>query len=106
MREGGSVAEPDERVDDRRRLDRDLDPLIFDVEEEVRLDHLEPFVRQRCRVHRDLRAHAPSRMCERLLGRHVLELGARSAAKRTARTGDYERVDLLRFAPLEALEKR
>ena len=45
-------------------------------------------------------------MCERLLGRHVLELGARATAKRATRTGDHQCVDLFRLAPLEALVKR
>ena len=45
-------------------------------------------------------------MCERLLGRDVLELGARAAAERAARAGEHERVDLLRLASLEALEER
>ncbi len=106
MRERGAVAEADERVDDRRRLDRDLDPVVRNAEEKVRLDQLEPLVRERRGVHRDLRAHAPGRMCERLLGRDVLELGARAAAERAARAGEDERVDLLRLASLEALEER
>ena len=84
VRERGAVAEADERMDDRRRLDRDLDPVVGNAEEEVRLDHLEPLVRERRGVDRDLRAHAPGRMRERLLGRDVLELGARPAAERPA----------------------
>jgi len=45
-------------------------------------------------------------MCERLLGRDVLELEARAAAEGTAGTGENERVDLFRLTSLEALEKR
>ena len=45
-------------------------------------------------------------MIERLLGRHVLELGARAAAERAAGTGEHERVDLRGLAPLQALEER
>ena len=106
MRERGAVAEADERMHDRRRLDRHLDAVVRDAEQVVRLDHLEPLVRERRRVHRDLRAHAPRRMRERLLGRDVLELGARAAAERAAGAGEDERVDLLRLASLEALEER
>ena len=106
MREQGSVAEADERMHDRGRLDRHLYPVVWHAEQIVRLDHLEPLVRERRGVHGDLRAHAPGRMRERLLGRDVLELGARAAAERAAGTGEDERVDLLRLAPLEALEER
>jgi hypothetical protein len=45
-------------------------------------------------------------MCERLLGRHVLELGARATAEGASRAGEHEGVDLLRLASLEALEER
>ena len=44
-------------------------------------------------------------MCERLLGRDVLELGALAAAERSARACEHERVDLLRLAALQALEE-
>ena len=71
-------------MDDRRRLDDDLDPLVRQPEEEVRLDQLEALVRERRRVDRDLRAHAPGRVRERLLGRDVLELLARAPAERAA----------------------
>ena len=68
MRERGTVAEADEPVDDRRRMDDDFDPVVRQSEEEVRLDHLEALVRERRRVDRDLRAHAPGRVSERILG--------------------------------------
>ena len=66
VRERGAVAEADERVDDRGRVHDDLDPLVREPEEEVRLDQLEPLVGERGRVDRDLRAHAPGRVRERL----------------------------------------
>src|SRR6266487_1253717 len=67
-------------------------------------EQLEPLVRECGGVDRDLRAHAPRRMCERLLWRDVLELVARPSAKRTAGGGQHERVDALRIASVEALE--
>ena len=73
------------------------------AEEEVRLDHLEALVRERRRVDRDLRAHRPGRMRERLLGRDVGELVARAAAERAAARGQD---DALRLAELRALEER
>jgi hypothetical protein len=41
VRERRAVAEADERVDDRGRMDRDLDPVVREVEEEVRFDQLD-----------------------------------------------------------------
>ena len=93
VRERGAVAEADERVHDRARVDDDLDPLVRDAEEEVRLDQLEALVRERRRVDRDLRPHAPGRVRERVLDADVGELGARAAAERPARGGQDERVD-------------
>ena len=90
MRERRAVAEAHERVDDRRRLQHDLDSLVGDVEEEVRLDQLEPLVGERRGVDGDLRPHPPGRMCERLLGRDIAELVARQTAERTARAGEHE----------------
>ena len=60
VRERGAVAEARRGVDDRGRVDDHLDPLVRQAEEEVRLDELEPLVRERCGVHCDLRPIARS----------------------------------------------
>ena len=70
----------------------------------VRLDQLEALVRQRRGVDRDLRAHGPGGMCERLIRRHPLQLLARPASKRTARRSEHQRVDRFAVAFPEALE--
>ena len=70
VRERGAVAEAHERVDDRGRMHDDLDPLVLDAEQVVRLDQLEALVRERGGVDRDLRAHGPRGMRERLLHGH------------------------------------
>src|SRR5207244_7165241 len=67
-------------------------------------DQLQPFVRERRGVDRDLRAHAPGRVRERLPDAHVRELVARAAAERPARRGEHDRVDGLAATPFEALE--
>ena len=54
---------------DRLRVHDDLDPVEVDVEQQVRLDHLEALVDQRRGVGRDQRAHVPRRVRQRLLGR-------------------------------------
>jgi hypothetical protein len=82
----------------------DLDTVVVEAEEEVRLDELEPLVRKRCRVDRDLRAHAPRGVRQRSLDGHAFEVGAREPAKRPAGRRQDERRDRLRVAALEALE--
>ena len=57
----------DERVDDRLRVHDDVDALVGHPEQVVGLDHLEALVHQRRRVDRDLAAHRPRRVRERLL---------------------------------------
>ena len=70
MRDRGAVAEPHERMDDRGRVHDDLDPVVVEPEEVMRLDELETLVRQRRGVDGDLRAHGPRRMREGLLHAH------------------------------------
>ena len=52
MRERSAVTEPHERMDDRGRVHDDLDPVVVEPEEVVRLDELEALVRQRRGVDR------------------------------------------------------
>src|SRR5262249_26496885 len=47
VRECSPVAKADDRVDDRRRMDDDLDALVREPEQEVCLDELEPLVGER-----------------------------------------------------------
>ena len=84
MGEQRAVAEAHERVDDRGRVDDDLDPIVREPEEPVCLDHLEPLVRERCRVHRDLRSHRPGWMSQRVGDGHRGEVG-RASARGTGR---------------------
>jgi hypothetical protein len=106
VRQQRAVAEPHHRVDDRLRVDGDLDPLVRHAEQEVGLDHLEPLVHQRGGVDRDLGAHRPGGMGERLLGRDGGQVGGGEAAKRAARGGDHQRLDGLRRGVAEALPER
>ena len=92
MREHRTVAEADERVHDRPRVHDHLDLLVREPEEVVRLDELEPLVREGGRVDGDLRAHRPGRVRERVLHGDVAELVAAAAAKRAARGGQDEGV--------------
>ena len=103
VRDRGAVAEADEAVHDRRRVDDHLDPLVRQAEEIVRLDHLEPLVGESGGVDGDLRAHRPGRMREGLLGRDVRELVGGEPTKRAAARGEDE---ALRLAVERALEDR
>ena len=53
LRERRAVGELDHGVHDRLRVDDDLDALVRDVEQQVRLDHLQALVHQRRRIRRD-----------------------------------------------------
>ena len=105
MRECGTVAEAHERVHRRARVDHDLDLLVRQPEEEVRLDQLEALVRERGGVDGDLRAHVPRRVRERLRRCHVFELVTAVTAERTSGGRQYQRVNLLGCTSFEALER-
>ena len=75
----------------------------------VRLDHLETLVHHRRRIHRNLAAHPPVRMCARGVGRDVREFVTRCGAKGTARgrqqnASNADRAHIVRFGVRQALE--
>ena len=63
----GAVDEPDGGVDDALRVDDHLDRVVLDIVQPVCLDDLQALVGERRRVDRDLGAHRPGRVAERLL---------------------------------------
>jgi hypothetical protein len=73
---------------------------------EMRLDQLEPLVRERRGVDRDLRAHVPRGMRQRVVGSDVQELVARAASERAAGCREHERVDGVDVALFQTLERR
>ena len=82
----GAVAEADGGVDDALRVDDDLDRVVADIVQPVRLDDLQALVRERRGVDGDLRAHRPGRMPERLLrgdGRERRRDSRRGTVRRT-----------------------
>ena len=91
VREGRAVDQVDHRVDQRLRVDDDVDPFVGDAEEVVRLDHLEALVHQRRAVDRDPAAHLPGRVVERLGDAYGAEIVA--AAEGAAGGGDQQAVD-------------
>ena len=85
----GAVDEPDGRVDDALRMDDHLDRVVADIVQPVRLDDLQALVRERRRVDRDLGAHRPGRVAERLLrgDRGELAPASRRGTGRPTRSG-------------------
>ena len=105
MRKRCTIAKPNECMNDRRRVHDDVDVVIRQVEEEMRLDQLESLVRERCRVDRDLRAHVPRRVRKRFAWCDAFQVLARSPAERPTRGGEHEGVDLVGRPAFEALER-
>ena len=64
LRDDRSVDELDHRMHDRLRMNQHVDVACGQIEQPVRLDHLEPFVHERRRIDGDLAAHAPGRMLQ------------------------------------------
>ena len=84
----------------------DVDAVVVDAEQQVRLDELETLVHQRRRVQRVHRAHRPGRVGAGLLRGDVLEVGGRPAAERSARRGQHHLGDLVGAPGPQALRER
>ena len=72
------------RVQNALRVHQHLDLICRHIEQPPRLDDLQTFVHHGRRIDRDLRAHVPVRMAQRLRQRHMRKLLPRKSAKRTA----------------------
>ena len=72
LRDDAAVAELHEGMDDALRVHHDLQLVVPEAEEIVRLDHLQRLVGQRGAIHGDLLSHSPRRMPERLLHGRLL----------------------------------
>ena len=77
-------------VHDRLRVHHHVDPVVRGGEQVMGLDQLQALVHQRRRVDRDLPAHVPSGVGQRLGDGHVLQVGAVTAAERTAGGGEHQ----------------
>ena len=88
------VDEFDERMDDRLRMDEHGEPLRRQAEQPPRLDELQSLVHHRRRVDRNLRAHRPGRMPQRLLRRRRRKLLCRPRAKRSATGREHDPLHL------------
>ena len=80
-----AVAERDQAVHDRFRMDQDLDPVLAEAEQVVGLDQLEALVHHGRRIDRDLGAHVPVGVSDRLARRDARpsrRAGGRGTARR------------------------
>ena len=101
----GPVDELDHGVDDRLRVDHDVDPLEGDVEQQVGLDDLQALVDQGGGVGRDDRSHGPGGVRQGLLGSDVEELVAAHPPERSAAGRDDEALHLVGRPAAEALRE-
>src|SRR5436853_1361214 len=84
LRNERPVTKFDQPMNDRLRMNEDVDLLGLEVEKVMRLDHLQAFVHQRCGVYRDLGPHRPIRVLESLFRRGGSNLRDGPATKRAA----------------------
>src|SRR6266567_8011476 len=75
-------------------MDNNFNALHLDSEKPVRLDHLEPFVEQRCGIDCDLWSHVPGRMLERLLRRDRIEFIAGQFTKWSTGCGENDATNI------------
>src|SRR5258705_9249834 len=54
-------------MDHALRVDHDIDPVVWKIEQEMGLDHLQCLVRESGAVDRDLLSHPPGRVSKRIL---------------------------------------
>ena len=87
-------------------MDHDVDLGVVKPEQVVGLDDLEPFVHERRRVDRDLRAHGPRGMRERLLHRRQGQLFPAPSQERPAGTRDDHAAEVIAALPTQALRQR
>ena len=106
LRDHRSIDEFDHRVHDRLRVHDDVDLVGPQAEQPVGLDDLQAFVHQRRRINRDLAAHAPRRMLQRVGGRHIRQLRESAPAKRSARRRQHDPLHLGRATAVQTLVDR
>ena len=96
----------DHRMNDALRMDDDRDALGGKIEQPARLDYFEPLVHQGRGIDRDLVAHPPGGMVERLGDGYRREAIGRQAQKRAARRGQNDALERGAAASFQALENR
>ena len=103
---GRAVGELDHPVDHRLRMHHHVDAVVVEPEQLVGLDHLEALVHERRGVDRDLRAHVPRGVLERVGDRDQRKLLTRVAAERPSARGEDQAPDLVGRAGPQRLVER
>src|SRR5581483_3917984 len=84
LRHHRAIGELDHSMNDRLRMNENVDLFRGQTKQACRLDYLETLIHHRCRIDCDLLSHAPVRMLERLLQRCLFDTGSRPGAERPA----------------------
>ena len=100
------VPEEDGRMDDRLRMDDDIDPLVRHPVEPVGLDDLQSLVGERRGIDRDLGAHRPGRMAQGAGGADAREAVERRVEEGPARGREEQAGDVVERLAGEALPDR
>ena len=106
LRKDAAVDELHEAVHDALRMHDDIDLREIEIEQIMGLDHLERFVGQRRAVDRDLLAHAPRGMTQRLFDGSALESLATPIAEGSSRRREHDAPHVLAASPRDALQNR
>ena len=85
-------------------VNHDFDLLRGQAEQQVGFDELKPLVHHGSRIDRDLVAHIPVGMGERLLRRNVSHVGQRPVAEGPPRRRQNQSIDGIALARLENLK--
>gem|GEM_PF-6751358 len=88
------------------RMDDHFYLIVWNPEKKMRFNNFQRFVGERCAIDRDLAAHRPGRMLQRIGKRRAGNLIGTPGAKRTAARRDHESPDITAIAPSEALQNR
>ena len=62
-------------MDDALRVDHNIYPVDFNIEQPAGLDHFQPFIKERGGINRDLPTHRPGWVAQSLFRCHKRELG-------------------------------
>ena len=105
MGDQAPVVQPNHRMDGGLRMHNDLDLVIAQAEQVMRLNHLKALVHHRRRVDGDLGPHRPCGMREGICGHHIAEFIDGAAPERPARCREDCPLNTPRIDALQQLEQ-
>ena len=106
LRQDAGVAGLDHGVHDTLRVHDDLDVVVVDAKQVVRLNHLQAFIHQRGAIDGDLLAHAPVRVLERVTHARGGERGHAPVSEGAAARCQDDATQAAGGQALDALEQR